>query len=116
MAKYNNTSIGFDTFDRGDYYDGGVYTCSCSADGVNNKGLSTIINDSWSNTITAADCNYVVSNKYDHLQDEINMLKEQLNKVSYSAGAALKNAFNRLSDGKLNLRNQLQTIGEWQTI
>lgn len=123
MAKYNNVSIGFDTFDRGIDYDGAIYACNCSVDALDcsTKGLSTTItaNDSWCNAVTTADCSYTISDKYDHLQDEINMLKEQLSKVGYSAknaGAALKSVFNRLSDSKVSLRNQLQTITEWQTI
>ncbi|MBQ8793081.1 MAG: hypothetical protein IJZ62_05885 [Clostridia bacterium] len=123
MAKYNNVSIGFDTFDRGIDYDGAIYACNCSVDALScdsAQALSTTTmsaNNSWCDTV--ADCSYTISDKYDHLQNEIDMLKEQLSKVGYSAknaGAALKSVFNRLSNTKVSLRNQLQTITEWQTI
>ena len=63
--------------------------------------------------------NNTYTNKYDDLQDQINALKEQIGRVGYSAknaGAALKSMFNRMSNTKVSLRNQLQTITEWQTI
>lgn len=125
MAYSNGISIGFDTFDRGMEYDGAVYACNCSTDALksdySSRGLSTTIsaNDSWCNSAVTADCSYTISDKYDHLQSEIDMLKEQLSKVGYSAknaGAALKSMFNRMSNTKVSLRNQLQTITEWQTI
>lgn len=131
MAYSNGISIGFDTFDRGIDYDGAVYACncSCSADGLSShvegygsKGLSSTLyitdEDDWCNDSISASVD-TMTNKYDDLQDQINALKEQIGKVGYSAknaGAALKSMFNRMSNTKVSLRNQLQTITEWQTI
>lgn len=127
MAYSNGISIGFDTFDRGIDYDGAVYACNCSANGLSShaegygsKGLSstTYITDDWGIDSISASTD-TLTNKYDDLQDQINALKEQIGRVGYSAknaGAALKSMFNRLSNTKVSLRNQLQTITEWQTI
>lgn len=127
MAYSNGISLGFDTFDRGMEYDGAVYACNCSTDSYGSKGLSstTYITDDWCNNVDAAimKADYAsvdtLTNRYDDLQDQINALKEQIGRVGYSAknaGAALKSMFNRMSNTKVSLRNQLQTITEWQTI
>lgn len=122
MAYSNGISLGFDTFDRGMEYDGAVYACncSCSANSLSSKGLSstTYITDDWGIDSISASTSTLI-NKYDDLQDQINALKEQIGRVGYSAknaGAALKSMFNRMSNTKVSLRNQLQTITEWQTI
>ena len=122
MAYSNGISLGFDTFDRGIDYDGAVYACNCSADSYGSKGLSSTLyitdEDDWCNDSISASVD-TMTNKYDDLQDQINALKEQIGRVGYSAknaGAALKSMFNRMSNTKVNLRNQLQTITEWQTI
>lgn len=122
MAYSNGISLGFDTFDRGIDYDGAVYACNCSADSYGSKGLSSTLyitdEDDWCNDSISASVD-TMTNKYDDLQDQINALKEQIGRVGYSAknaGAALKSMFNRMSNTKVSLRNQLQTITEWQTI
>lgn len=122
MAYSNGISLGFDTFDRGIDYDGAVYACNCSADSYGSKGLSSTLyitdEDDWCNDSISASVG-TMTNKYDDLQDQINALKEQIGRVGYSAknaGAALKSMFNRMSNTKVSLRNQLQTITEWQTI
>lgn len=123
MAYSNGISLGFDTFDRGMEYDGAIYACNCSCsanNSIGSKGLSstTYITDDYGiDSISASTC--TLTNKYDDLQDQINALKEQIGRVGYSAknaGAALKSMFNRMSNTKVSLRNQLQTITEWQTI
>lgn len=122
MAYSNGISLGFDTFDRGIDYDGAVYACNYSADSYGSKGLSSTLyitdEDDWCNDSISASVD-TMTNKYDDLQDQINALKEQIGRVGYSAknaGAALKSMFNRMSNTKVSLRNQLQTITEWQTI
>ena len=122
MAYSNGISLGFDTFDRGIDYDGAVYACNCSAEDYGSKGLSSTLyitdEDDWCNDSISASVG-TMTNKYDDLQDQINALKEQIGRVGYSAknaGAALKSMFNRMSNTKVSLRNQLQTITEWQTI
>lgn len=116
MAYSNGISIGFDTFDRGIDYDGAVYACNCSADSLSSKGLSSTL--SMTDDCTSTYANTIV-NKYDDLQDQINILKEQISKVGHSSvntAAAFRNIYNRLSNVKTSLRSQLQTITEWQTI
>ena len=103
MAYSNNISVGFDTFNR----DSDV--CCYSTNDVASTLTAT---NSWT---TQADTLYSTT---DHLQDQIDMLKLQLNKLGHSSektGSAMKKFMDKLAK-KPSLRSELSTLTAWQTI